>query len=156
MIKVSSLLIFNHFFQNLILNFIWRFYMKKEVTHLLFCMCSSLVIFCFMTMLGHMLPGWHCRSSITLDIRFCHIHHILLISHQSTTIYTPPQKKAFGFKGEVKITFKDFLSSTPLRRNIQWNVCLFIKLFSLTWVHFCSNLVALFSVDLFVFTLITL
>ena len=40
------------------------------------------VCFCFMTVFGSMLPGWHCRSSLTWDMRFCHINHILLIAHE--------------------------------------------------------------------------
>ena len=58
MIKMSSLLLFNHFFQNLILKVIWRlyegymkviwlFYMKKEMMRLFFCLSSSLVIILF-------------------------------------------------------------------------------------------------------------
>ena len=39
--------------------------------------------FCFMTMLGYMLPGRYYRSSLTWHIRFCHIHQILLIFHLS-------------------------------------------------------------------------
>ena len=46
-VKVSSLLIFYHFFQNWILKVIWRFHTKKEVMCLLFNMSSSLVIISF-------------------------------------------------------------------------------------------------------------
>ena len=43
--------------------------------------------FCFMTMLGHMLPGWRCRSSLSWDMTLCHIHHILLIFYPPIIIF---------------------------------------------------------------------
>ena len=50
------------------------------------------------TLLGHMLlewhcsatccQGWHCRSSLTWDMRLCSIYPILLISHLPITIFS--------------------------------------------------------------------
>ena len=36
-------------------------------------------LFCFMTIFGHMLPGWHSRSSLTWYMRLYQICHILPI-----------------------------------------------------------------------------
>ena len=55
MIKVSTLLIFHPFFQNLILKVIWSYYMKKRFVY--FWDISS-YLFCFMTMSSDMLSGW--------------------------------------------------------------------------------------------------
>ena len=50
-----------------------------------------------MTQLGHMLPRWHCSAtccqdnsaecSLTMDMKFCHRHHIFLISQPPATIF---------------------------------------------------------------------
>ena len=107
--------------------------MKKEVMSLLFNLghnfsswqCSATCCqddnarphVARMTMLGHMLPGWHCRSSLTLNIRFCHMHHIHLIFHSPTTHFFVQAflcQKTFSSKGEVETAFKDFLTSKPL------------------------------------------
>ena len=64
-------------------------------------------------------PGWHCRSSLTLDLRLCHIHHILLISHPLTTIFLSIwslfyAKKLSISKEKYKTAFKGFLVLKPL------------------------------------------
>ena len=41
----------------------------------------------FMKMFGHTLPGWHCWSSLTWDMRLCRIHNIFLISHPPTAFF---------------------------------------------------------------------
>ena len=71
-----------------------------------------------MTMLGHMLPGWHCRSSLTWDIRLFYIHHILLISHPLNTFLEIFFKyldslcqKIFSSEEKIETVFKDFLAA---------------------------------------------
>ena len=67
-------------------------------------------------MLRHMLPGWHCKSSLIWDRRLSHIHHILLINNfffQESRHFLC--QKTFCSKGEVETAIKDFLSSKTLK-----------------------------------------
>ena len=131
---------YGRYFQSTILfitfyeKFDFKSYMKilhenKKVMFTFFCMNSSLVIILLhdtaqphvarMTMLKHKFPGWHCKSSLSWDIRLCHIHHNLLIFHPLTTNFTNiwtlfNAKKHSILKGEIEIAFKNFLASKPL------------------------------------------
>ena len=67
-----------------------------------------------MTMLGHMFPGWHCRSSLTWDMSLGHIHHILWISPFFQAFRDFLTQKKFHSKGYVKTAFYAFLVSKPL------------------------------------------
>ena len=64
---------------------------------------------------GHTFPEWHCKISLTCDMKFCHIHHILLIYYTLTTIFSNVWRlfmlKTLRSKGELETAFKDFLAS---------------------------------------------
>ena len=112
-----SFLNFYCFFQSLILKAIWRFFMNKEVMH--FAFFSHEFKLYFMAILGLMLPGWHCGSSLTWDKRFYDIHYRLLISHLLTTVFSSLWtiflcQKTSHFKRKVGTVLKDFLASKPL------------------------------------------
>ena len=49
---------------------------------------SSSVIILFHYKLGYMLSGWHCKRSLKWNMRRCHLHYILLISHSPITIFS--------------------------------------------------------------------
>ena len=83
MIKVSFLLIFYRFFQNLILKVI--------------CIIMSIIAFTFLHefkfvrnftswLFSLILPGIHWRGSLTSDLRHFYVHHIFLITQLPTTI----------------------------------------------------------------------
>ena len=56
------------------------------------------------------LPGWHWRSSLTWDMRFSHIHYVLLISHPPTAIGTFFFiKKNISFQRKNRNCIKRFL-----------------------------------------------
>ena len=98
----------------------WRFHATnqehdKDVVRSFFCMSPSWSKFFFMTMFGHMFPGWHCRR----DMRHFHIHLIFMISHSPITIIFQAYEhfftsKNFCFKEEVESAFKGFLVSKHL------------------------------------------
>ena len=102
------------------------------------------------TMFGYMLPGWYYKSSLTWDTSLCYIHHILL-SHPLTIIffkhlYTFFMPKTFC-SIEVKITFKDFLTSKPLKfyhngiNNLvnRWQKCTDVRGSYFDWLKYCLN-----------------
>lgn len=63
----------------------------------------------FPEILIHMVPGWNCRSLVTLDTRYCHIYHILMIYH--------PQTSSF-----FKHLFKPMCIPLQLHLNISWRL----------------------------------
>ena len=77
----------------------------------------------------HNFASWQCLATFCpddtaevhwlWDMRLCHIHHILLISHPPTTIFQASgnvlmPRKTFLYK-EVETAFKDFFVSNPLQ-----------------------------------------
>ena len=64
------------------------------------------VKFCFIIMLGYMLPRWHCASSLSWDTRLCPINLILLIYLPPTTVvYWPPTRPNMPFQRQWKCIF---------------------------------------------------
>ena len=70
-----------------------------------------------MTIFSHMLLAWHCRNSLTWDMRLFHVHHILLISQPLTTIFSNIWTHLYATnhsKGEIETVFQDFIASKHL------------------------------------------
>ena len=63
------------------------------------------------TLLSHMLPGWHCRWSLTWDMRVYDIQHNHLFQAYGH-FFT--KKKKNPFKIEIKMHFKNILTQNNL------------------------------------------
>ena len=106
--------------------------------------------FCFMTILDHMLPGWHLEAHWLKIGNFCpfiifswSLIPLLWFFQASGTFL---HQKTFYSKGKEETAIKDFLTSKPLEfyhtsiNNLDWWLkCIDVQRLYFDWLDHCLN-----------------